>query len=481
MNNNRIKTVINILLASKEKYGALTAIVADGRRISYAELADDVMKLAASFQKMGLKGKKVELNTDLSVDWITVFLALVAAGTIVVLHEPELNAADYIDDLYMSVSAAELLRHTDLNASNLELAEADDTALFIFTSGTSGKPKIVMLSQKNLACDARLGAELIGKGALSPGDRTIPVLPLFHMFGITASLLSPLYVGLEINLISEQRRLIRELAQIRPQILFVVPMIVKTILMRALQLQKNGMSNELIHEQLFGGLRILVCGGAPLQPELVSKCKQFGVELLNGYGITECAPVVTTSSFENNVLGSVGRVNNLPGVLVRIINGTVHVSGDIVMKGYYKHDENPFEVIDGRLWFDTKDTGRIEHDGSLFIVGRKSNLIILDDGNNISPEEIEQLFDRFKDIKDVLVYPSEGVGGQIVTASILPQEQLAESLSDEELSNRISEMVNEINSKLPNYKQIRKWIVRKEDFHRTSLKKIIRTEVNYDA
>lgn len=469
------KTIEAMLRSSSAKFGNTLAMVCGDKHRDYKELCSEIMGLASAFQKQGLKGRKIDLKAELSAEWIIVFLALNVAGAVVILHEPMLDATEYINDIFMKTDAATLYAY-ERSSELTEEAEEDDTAVIIFTSGTSGRHKGCMLSQKNIISDALLGARMIGEGALKEGDRTIPILPVFHMFGITASFIAPFSIGMTVYIINDIKYVIKSLPEIRPRVLFLVPMIVKTVLSRAKMMLKAGMTHEEIREKAFGGLPLIVSGGAALQPDLIDEYDKFGIELLNGYGITECSPIVTTSSYKNNVRGAVGRVNDLKYAEVRIIDGTIHVSGDIVMKGYCGNETSPFKIIDGQKWFDTLDTGNIAEDGSLFVTGRCSNLIILDDGNNISPEEIELYFEKYDLIESVMVYAKDST----ICASVYPCQELIKDKSETELYDAVAMIIDEINQSLPTYKRVRLWKIRKEDFQRTSLRKIIRSGVNCD-
>ncbi len=469
------RTIENMLRSSAEKYGSITAISFSDKCLNYKELYSEVISLAAVFQQKGFNGKKVELIPELSAKWIIVFLALTTAGAVVVLHEPKLDVSEYINDIYITADSDQLYAYERCNVFS-ETTSEEDIAVIIFTSGTSGKNKGVMLSHKNIISDAMLGAEMIGEDALKAGDKTIPVLPVFHMFGITASFIAPFYIGMTVHIINDMKYVIKSLPEIQPRILFVVPMIAKTILSRVRLLLKNGMTHEMIKKQALGGLSIVVSGGAALQPELIDEFSELGIELLNGYGITECSPIVTNSSYRCSVRGSVGRINKTNYAEVRIIDGTVHVSGDIVMSGYCGDEPSPFKTIDGRKWFDTMDYGSVTKDGSLFINGRSSNVIILDDGNNTFPEEIELLFEKYDVVDSVLVYEKENS----IFASIYLYQEMVSELSSEKIAKLVADIVCDVNKDLPAYKRVKKWNIRKEDFHRTSMKKIIRSEVNYD-
>ncbi len=418
------KTMQALLEYASRNHGSIPALMTDRECVSYTQLYQRVMGLAAAFQKQGMQHQKIDLVPKLSLNWVIVYCALLTAGATVILHEPEFPVRSHMQDIFLFAHADDLASFANEDPALLHPAAEDAIATIIYTSGTTGRQKGVMLSQKNLISDVLLAQYKIGTGALSPGDRTIPILPLFHMFGITASILAPIYVGMTLYLLDDAKYLIKMLPVVRPRILFVVPMIAKTMAGRcALLLKKGGCAKEL-KETLFGGVEMIVCGGAKLQPDLIDTYAAFGIQLLNGYGITECSPVVTTSSYNDGVKGSVGKVHDLPNCEVRIIDNTVHVHGDIVMEGYYGREASPFKLIDGQRWFDTKDMGYIDKDGSLYITGRQSNLIILDDGNNVSPEEIEILFASLPSVQDVVIYEDRQGSIPVIAASLYPSAEL---------------------------------------------------------
>lgn len=480
MKSDEKRTFYNLLKRKSEQFADINALISGEYKINYSELFKKASELAAVYQKKGFSGKKIDLSPAMSCEWIIVFFALVMSGAIVVLHEPFLNVSEYIDDIYIKSDANELCFNESANGHTLVPQDENAVSLIIFTSGTSGRHKGVMLSQRNIISSAMIGVEKVGKGLLYPSDRSIPVLPLFHMFGITASIIAPMSLGMTLYIIDEMKYVIKSLSSIKPKILFAVPMIIKTMLNRALLLENKGLSPQKIKDEFFGGLTAVVSGGAALHPELIEQYERFGIQLLNGYGITECSPIVTASSYNDFEKGAVGRVNDLCCAEVKIIDGTVHVSGDIVMQGYYNDKSEPFKYIEGKKWFDTLDNGTIDSNGNLFIQGRQSNLIILDDGNNTAPEELEVMFEKYDIIGDIMVYEAHAELGNLIAASIYPNQELVSTMTETEVYAEIEKAVNEVNSRLPIYKRIKAWKIRKNDFLRTSLKKIIRTGVNID-
>lgn len=482
MNKNiKDRTMQALLESISKEYGEGTAIVQKGVKVSYKELYKKVKSLASAFQCSELMGKYIDLSPKLSLEWICVYLALNVAGITVVLHEPGFNAAEHICEDILNADALSLFEYDkNFNSSKEETSyvSEDTISTVIFTSGTSGKKKGVMLTQKNIISDVILASEKVAPGLINVGDRTIPMLPVFHMFGITASIFTSLYMGVIIHIIDNVRSAVNFFPVIKPKILYVVPMMCKSLLNRAEILRNNGFTFEMIKKELFGDVSVILSGGAPISKDMAVEYEKYGIKIFNGYGITECAPIITTSCLSDYNKYSVGNVSDLIGVEVRIIDGQIHVSGDIVMKGYYGDVENPFIEADGRKWFNTCDKGRITDEGLLIIEGRQSNLIILDDGNNIMPEEIEVLFEGFEIIQDTMVYADESNGRKRLSIAIVPTVK-AMDIPGNELTDTINSIVAKVNSSLPIYKQLRKINIRKNDFGRTSLNKIIRADVNF--
>ena len=225
----------------------------------------------------------------------------------------------------------------------------------------------------------------------------------------------------------------------------------------------------------FGGnLEYIICGGAALDARYVKEFRSLGVEILNGYGITECSPVLSVNRNHYHRDGSVGQV--LPGVSIRIANvdehgiGEIQVRGDNVMMGYY-HDEASTEEAFEDGWYRTGDLGYLDEDGFLFITGRKKNLIILANGENVSPEELEQLILRIPEVAEVVAYEED----KAITAEIFPDET---ELSEAEARKAIEEGVKQLNSELPNFKKIHKIKFRTSEFEKTATRKIKRYQVH---
>lgn len=467
-----------LLKMCKNKYQDNIAIMTKDWEISYNELYDRVIELAKKIQSTGLMNKHIVLETTLSKEWIIAYLSLEVAGVVVVLHEQYFDEDNLKGLKIQSKFTAKEVCEIESSSGEYISPCKDDIATIIFTSGTTGVPKGVKLSQNNIVKDALVGYLKIGIN-LEPGDITIPVLPLFHMFGITASILSPFCSGLTVYIIDDIKYLIKSLNVIKPKIMFLVPTIVKTMLHKINTLTNNmSCTRDTIKTMILGEkLEYIVCGGAPLDEKLVDGMEKYGLCLLNGYGITECSPIVTVCSQKYNKKKSVGRVNDLPFLKVKIIEGKVHISGDIVTEGYLNSDEELFlRDNDNNIWFNTQDFGFIDDEGYLFITGREKNLIILDDGNNVSPEELENLINGNAFVEDVIVYANDSMSRKTISALIKVIDDYIKRIGEEKINEMVRDMINDINIGLPYYKRINNWKVIKQDFKRNKLNKILRKD-----
>ena len=295
------------------------------------------------------------------------------------------------------------------------------------------------------------------------------------MFGITANVLTPLYLGIRLCLVDDIKNLDKAFIKYKPGIMFFVPMIAKGILKKINFISKTqGLDNKQVAAKIFGGnLRNIICGGASLGGDVIESYRNLGINLLNGYGITECSPVVSCAS-KRSPLGSVGKVNVDEYCKVKIEDGLIKIKGNIVMNGYGR--DNVESQIDSEGWFNTMDNGYIDDDNNLFITGRDSNLIVLDDGNNISPEELELMLESFEEVKEALIHDEKLGKNQVLVAELVLEESY-QNIDKMNLKDIIGHEIEELNSKLPNYKKIRKFNLRLDDFKKNRLGKIIRKEV----
>jgi len=226
--------------------------------------------------------------------------------------------------------------------------------------------------------------------------------------------------------------------------------------------------------ELGGNLETVICGGAFLDPFLIDRFDEIGIDLRNGYGISECSPTVAHSTKTEFRKGSVGKAFPKPYVEVRIIDGEICVKGPGVFRGYYNDGEATRNAFTDDGWFKTGDLGYIDEDGYIWITGREKNLIVLSDGNNISPEEIEAHFDKLPIVKAVLVYGAKGARNSFIAALVHPDYEYAQSAEISDIEAAVHKEVDRINSKLPVFKRIEKVTIHISDFERTRLGKIKR-------
>ena len=375
---------------------------------------------------------------------------------------------------------------------DVQIPQPDDLASIIFTSGTSGDKKGVMLTQRNLASDALYACKNVN------ASNTLILLPLHHSFIWSAAMLPMFLYVVEAHVSSNMRRIVKDLQRFKPQNISAVPMMVEMLyssiwntarknnqsgklrngLMLSRILMKLGIDKRReifadIHNQFGGNLELIICGGAALDPEIQKGLYDLGIDVVCGYGITECSPIVAVEHNNEHRYGSVGKPLGCNEVRIADEDdkgiGEILVKGANVMKGYYKDQESTNESFDGE-WFKTGDFGRIDKNGFLFVTGRKKNLIVLSNGENVSPEELEQKLMRIPYVKEVAVYESD----RMITAEFY----LDETVEDAEI--RLKEDVNKFNKTIPTYKNIARYKVRDIPFEKTTTMKIKKYLLNSD-
>ena len=486
--------------------------------VSFSEFKAQVEAFGTYLFSKGFDGKHIAVFGENSYEWILIHFTVTCGGNVIVPIDKELDT-DSIAEL-LTDSESKLLVYSDTYADIAEELQAklpnityinmrdipehieqgknliadgyneyinkevkkDDLASIVYTSGTTGKSKGVMLTHNNLMSDlyaASCSARIDGISIL--------LLPLHHTFGLVAGLYSVMYYGHPLYINRSLKRVVDDLKKAKPQNTFAVPLIVETLykgiwstakkqgkekLLRTLikisnALRKCGIDlrRKLFKSVLdaFGGnLEVIICGGAPLNPELVTGLDAFGITLMNGYGITECAPIVAVNRNKFNVIGSVG----LPLCCneVKIADdGEILVKGDNVMLGYYHNEEETKKVFsDG--WFKTGDIGCIDKYGALHIAGRIKNLIILSNGENIPAESIEEQIYTIPYVKEVICCGKDNV----IVAEVYLDEEVVDAKA------RINDDIQKINQSLPQIRNIGRVVVRDTEFPKTTTKKIKR-------
>ena len=339
--------------------------------------------------------------------------------------------------------------------------ESDVTAI-LFTSGTTGLSKGVMLSNGNLidntTCEPDEGYH---------GFTRMTVLPVHHIFCFTCDILCSLWYGRTVCVNDSLMRIVKNLKIYRPTEVTFVPMIAGSILTRMNQLAQNGADKIAIGKEVFGeNFRVIYTGGAYLSPKIIEGYKEYGIPIAQGYGMTECSPRICTGVKDCPEPESVGRI--VPRCEVKIVDGEIWVKSPSVMQGYYKNPEETAKSLTSDGWLMTGDLG-YQKDGYVFITGRKKNLIILANGENVSPEEIENQFAYFAPIKEIVVYDKDG----IITAEIFPNPDYESN----DIKAEIQAKIDEVNDTFPPAKHIVNLVIREKEFEKTASRKIIRASV----
>lgn len=379
----------------------------------------------------------------------------------------------------------------------------------ILTSGTTGSSKGVMLSQKNLIHCLNESCQLF---ELTKDDVLVSVLPLHHTYEMMAGILAPLFIGSAICINDSIRHVTRDFQTYKPTKLALVPLFVTNIYKKIIDnAQKNKklkkfigavkMSNRLRKagidlrkvlfseiSDVFGGrLDCIMCGGAPMPAEYVDKFEEIGINLTQGYGITECSPVIALLPIGLKRPHSCGLL--LKGIQCYIdrdsagdASGEIIVKGDNIMLGYYKNPESTKEVLSDRGWFRTGDCGYIDKEGFLYITGRKKNVIVLENGKNVFPEEVEEYLENLPLVEECVVVGRQSKGENIkITAIIYPNYEKAKAEGiegDERLKELFYKQANDINRRLASYKHIRAIEIRSVPFIKTTTKKIQRHKID---
>ncbi len=511
-----VKTLKELIKLCEDKYTDRRVFwYADNKgnttEVMYDKYVKDVNALGAYIMSKKSKGTHIALYGENSYKWVVAYFAIVCGGNVVVPIDKELSPEEATD--IIKRSGSEIIFYSDNYSSEVEEMDIDgvekinlkdieslfneglveefkkvnvvpeDLASIVYTSGTTGKPKGVMLTHGNFASDT-----VNASSNIFIPNGTVLLLPLHHTFGLVAGITCMFLRGYSVFINQSLRFLVRDLQIAKPKHLSVVPLIIETLykriwetaekenkagLLRALIKVSNGLLKVGIdvRKLLFGSVRkafggeleMLISGGAAIAPEVINGVAAFGIKTINGYGITECSPIVSTTRNRHNNFPSAGSV--IPGCEVKIVdpdadgNGEIYIRGVNVTQGYYMDDKaNAESFEDG--WFKTGDIGCFDKEGFLCITGRKKNLIILSNGKNISPEELEFKVQTVPNVIEVVIYGEDG----LIAAEIFAEDRTG-----------IEETImGELNKTLPTYKQIQKVKFRDEEFAKTSTKKIKR-------
>ena len=561
-----IKSLRDLVETSAELYGdKILYIYKRGEArysFSYNDYRRDLYRLGEGMSRIGLMGRTVAVIGESCPEYMTAYIAAVSGGGVIVPLDRDLGHAeiarfadlsgaeavfyteqfnDVLPSLaeqmpqvryFIPIAPAEgsdttdgsssagdavILPYSELLALGDKAMEEGDRSFLdydctadmsqmsalLFTSGTTGTSKGVMLSHANLVASVNAAS----RGTIFGPDNTfVDLLPMHHSYEITCGHLGAANLGGTVYINDSLKNTLRSITTFKPDSLIVVPLYVETMHKRIwAEIARKGMTRRVralmkassamhragidIRRKLFkqildglgGNLRYIICGGAPLSPELVRDFDAFGIEICEGYGITECSPLIAVNRHGKVRLRSVGQpVDNCE---VRITDPSADGTGEIeargrnVMLGYFGNEEATAEVFTEDGWFRTGDVGCMDADGYIYITGRKKNIIILSNGKNIFPEEIEEHLYTSPLIGECVVIGRKNSAGDTrITAVIYPSDEAVEleGKSEEEKLALIRDAVNTINRSLPVYKQVRDVELRSEEFEKTTTRKIKR-------
>lgn len=550
-----IKSIQDMILRSAKEYGDKIALedLTDTpiSSVTFRQLRDYIIRFGKALFDIGLKERDhIAVISENRVQWSLTYLTSMCFNLVIVpidkglnqneilniIHESEAKAIVFSDSFeplmkekrdsllnlkfYVNMdskkekdgiySMSEMIERQNASIEKLPFINPEEMSEIIFTSGSLGRAKGVMLTQKNIASNLMAMTSMIKIG---PEDRFLSVLPIHHKYECTCGLLCPLYAGGSAHYARSLKTVVDDLQKVKATILLGVPLLYDKMFKKIYKgIQEDKLKSKIVpplvsitnilqtigwksskklvfkelHEKFGGHIRLFIAGGAAPDPRVAKGLRELGFNFVQGYGLTETSPIVALNrlySFKDNAAGL-----PLPGLQVKINNpdekgvGEIFVKGDSVMLGYYKNPNLTEEVfVDG--WFRTGDIGFFDDDGFLHINGRMKNVIISKNGENVYPEEIEDILNRSPFIQESMVYGQEDekhteiIAVQIVTdaeAFIEYSEKNKVPITPELVNEIISEAVKEANKELPTFKQIRKFYVRDSEFEKTTTQKIKR-------
>lgn len=502
MNKNNIKTLQQLVDSSANEYGDRVFVrEKSGKDIvdkTFIQFRDDVKKVM-SYVNTFCDSKVIHcaVSGSSSYAWLISYFGTVCGGNVSVPLDAQLNEDDIadllnrsdsilffydkrfekmIDGLKIKCPAIKTFvsMENDLpkilesyQSEDFPVVEPSALATISYTSGTTGKSKGVMLLNSNF-----IDNTMCQDNESTVDDVLMSVLPIHHIYCFTCDILLTLRYGNMLCFNDSMMRIPQNLRLFKPTVILLVPMIAETLykMIKNASLSTPDVPMSEIAKKLFGGrLKVIYSGGAYLRPELQKNYLDMGIFIAQGYGMTECAPRISTGSKLNiSCDGDVGTIVN--GCQVKIVDGEITVKSNSVMAGYYKDPENTAEAITTDGWLRTGDLGYVDEKNRLFLTGRKKNLIILSNGENVSPEELENKFAGLDFISEILVYSDEN----IICAEIFPNKELYPD--DNIVAKMFRETVDAINKTVPTSKAIRRIRIRENGFDRTSSKKILRNQ-----
>jgi long-chain acyl-CoA synthetase len=522
------------------------------QRLTYSELLNTVLRFGKALKKLGLKERShIAVIAENRVQWSVSYLTALCFNYVIVPIDNNLNASEILNILHESESEAVIFseHHSSLfsdkkdslkklkhfismdseakedgflfmrslidaqsacSVSELPKINPDEMCEIIFTSGSLGRAKGVMLSQKNISINLM---DMIGFVKMYSEDRFLSVLPIHHKYECTCGMLCPLYIGASVHYARSLRTIVDDMMKVKATVFLAVPLLFDKMFKKIYKglkekkaisflvspmvivsdfLEKVGWKNSKkvifseIHKKFGGSVRLFVAGGAAADPEISKGLREFGFTMIQGYGLTECSPILAVNRihcFKDEAAGL-----PMPHVTLKIDNPDAGGCGEIlakagnVMLGYYKNKAATDEAFtDG--WFRTGDIGLIDEDGFLHISGRKKNVIISKSGENVFPEEVEDVLNHSPFVLESYVYGEKNQkDDEVIAAQIVPDAEafieLAEAkkidITTEFINQIIADEVKKTNKHLTQFKQIKKFYIHDNEFEKTTTHKIKR-------
>jgi long-chain acyl-CoA synthetase len=558
--HREVRDLKDLVLSSVRLFGDRDAFLVKDtpggayRPISYKEMGADIDGLGAALAELGLAGKKIGLIGENRYEWALSYIAVVNGVGVVVPFDRELGAEElaslmeragvsvliysskvertvveaialYSPEVLISmdartheerrkslpalISAGKQLVAEGRRAYINAIIDPDAMCAILFTSGTTGLSKGVMLSHKNIAANVYNMSKYVD---VSDGFTGLSVLPMHHTYEMTCHIFTALYQGCRLAICEGLKYIVKNMAEANASVMLGVPLIFENMhrkiwknaeqkgkaekmrkaikISRLLGGQNRKSTKRLfkeVHQAMGGNIRLLIAGGAAVNPEVIEDFNAMGLPMIQGYGMTENAPIIALNKDRYSKAAAAGLP--LPGTEIRIIDpdengiGEIICRGDSVMLGYYDDPEETARVItDG--WLHTGDYGYFDGDGFLYVTGRKKNIIVTKNGKNISPEEIEYYLYKIPYIAEVVVWGKEDArsGDTVICADVFPNadymlDRHGRTLGPEELRRVIKAEIDAVNEKMPLYKRVKRFALREEEFEKTTTRKIKRHTV----
>lgn len=530
------------------------------RKVTFSKWRNDVRDLGTALISLGMREEKIAIIGENSYGWCCSFFAVMAIGAVTVPIDKELPSDDISGIITTTGCKAviygksseskirELLENGELKTVETLISIAAENAIdpallsgrslttlpdlqtkggeifsngdnsyydykidtnrlasIVFTSGTTGKGKGVMLSQANIGMDMTLGMY-----NFDITRKTLHVLPPHHTFGSTVNYVGHLSQGCEVYISSGIKHVSDEIREQQPTHLILVPAFLEVMNRKIWATARKGGKENLLKLMMrvsnflrrfgidlrrklfadvlkaFGGkLELIICGGAKLDENIIKMFDSIGITVLNGYGITECSPLISANRNRYRKPGSVG--TPILACRIKIDNpdengeGEICVKGPNVMMGYYNNPEATAEVFDKDGYFHTGDYGKLDDEGWIYITGRKKNLIILSNGKNVYPEEIEADLQKVEGVNEVVVYAGESRVQKdkiTIVAEIFPDTELLRDKGITSLQEYFENQVKILNAKMPPYKAVKRVKLRDTEFQKNTSRKITRFNID---